>query len=192
MGRINMPRMLLAALIAGALLPCAAMAAGKSGTWTTTWQASAEPPRSPTIVLNGQTIRQVVRISVGGNRFRVRLSNEFGDSPLRIGAAHLAIAAEAAAIKLGSDRTLTFSGARDVYIPEHAFVYSDPVELNVPSLGLVAVSLHIPGNEKTITEHSFAMQTAWVVKGDATGATKLEGATRCRNWRQGAHHRGPG
>ena len=51
------------------------------------------------------------------------------------------------------------------------------VELAVPALGSITVSLHVPGNEKTITEHSFAMQTAWVVKGDATAATKLEGAT---------------
>jgi lysophospholipase L1-like esterase len=178
MGRINMLRkVLLPALVASLLLPCATMAAGKVGNWTTTWQASPEPPRSPTITLNGQTIRQFVRISIGGNRFRVRLSNEYGDAPLHIGAAHFALAGEAAAIKLGSDRTLTFSGARDVYIPEHAFVYSDPVELVVPSLGLVAVSLHIPGNERTITEHSFAMQTAWVVRGDATASTKLDGAT---------------
>ena len=126
MGSINKPgRMLLSALMLGLLFSSAAMAAGKSGNWTTTWQASPEPPRSPTIALNGQTIRQVVRISAGGNRFRIRLSNEYGESPLHIGAAHLAIAAEGAAIKLGSDRTLTFSGARDVYIPEHAFVYSD-------------------------------------------------------------------
>ncbi len=152
-------------------------AAGKTLNWTTTWQASPEPPRAPTITLNGQTIRQVVRISVGGNRFRVRLSNEFGDSPLHIGAAHVALAAEGPAIQLGSDRTLTFSGARDVFIPEHAFVYSDPVELTVPSLGSISVSLHIPGNERTITEHAFAMQTGWVVRGDATGSTKLEGAT---------------
>lgn len=167
---------LLPALALGLLLP-AAMAAGKGSNWTTTWQASPEPPRTPTIALNNQTIRQVVRISAGGNRFRVRLSNEYGDAPLHIGAAHLAIAAEGPAIRLGSDRTLTFSGARDIYIPEHAFVYSDPVELTVPALGSIAVSLHLPGNEKTITEHSFAMQTAWVVKGDATGTTKLEGAS---------------
>ncbi|MEO8315949.1 MAG: SGNH/GDSL hydrolase family protein [Pseudomonadota bacterium] len=176
MRRINMlGRVALSALMLG-VLP-AAMAAGKGGNWTTTWQASPEPPRSPTITLNGQTVRQVVRISAGGNRFRVRLSNEYGDSPLHIGAAHLAIAAEGAAIKLGSDRTLTFSGARDVYIPEHAYIYSDPVELTLPSLGSMTVSVYLPGNEKTITEHSFAMQTAWVIKGDATGTTKPEGAS---------------
>jgi lysophospholipase L1-like esterase len=166
----------LSALTLGLLLSGAALAAGKSDNWTSTWQASAEPPRSPTITFNGQTIRQVVRVSVGGNRFRVRLSNEYGDSPLHVGAAHMAITAEAGSIKLGSDRTLTFSGARDVYIPEHAFVYSDPVELSVASLGSISVSLYIPSNEKTITEHSFAMQTAWVARGDVTGATKLEGA----------------
>jgi lysophospholipase L1-like esterase len=178
MRNTKIPSRALSAIALGLLLPVAvALGAGKPIQWTAAWQASPEPPRSPAITLNGQTIRQVARISVGGNRFRVRLSNEYGDSPLHIGAAHVAIAAEGSAIQLGSDRTLTFSGAREIHIPEHAYVYSDPVELTVPSLGSIAVSLHIPGNERTITEHSFAMATSWVVRGDATASTKLDGAT---------------
>ena len=169
----------LFALVISLLLPAGAVRAAstKPIVWTTTWQASAEQPRAPMATLNAQTIRQVVRISTGGNRFRVRLSNEYGETTLRIAAAHVALAAESSSIQLGSDRTLTFSGSREVLIPEHGFVYSDPVELNVPSLGSIAVSLYVPGNEKTITEHSFALATSWVVKGDATASTKLDGAT---------------
>jgi lysophospholipase L1-like esterase len=146
-------------------------------TWAAAWQASPEPARAPLIALNNQTVRQVLRVSLGGSRFRVRFTNEFGDTPLRIGAAHVALPGEGSSIQLGSDRALTFGGAREVVIPEHAYVWSDPVDLTVPSLGQLAVSLYVPGNEKTLTEHFFALQKAYVVAKDATGATLLEGAT---------------
>jgi len=161
-----------------ALLPAVRDAAAAEPAWAATWQASPEPPRAPLVTLNNQTVRQTVRVSLGGSRFRVRLSNEFNDNPLRIGAAHVALAAADSAIQLGSDRALTFSGGgRDVVIPPHAYVYSDPVEVNVPANGLLAVSLYVPGNEKVVTEHFFALQTAWIAPKDVTGATTLQGAT---------------
>jgi hypothetical protein len=40
------------------------------------------------------TIRQVVRVSVGGQRVRIRFTNEYGTKPLEIGAARLALADE--------------------------------------------------------------------------------------------------
>jgi lysophospholipase L1-like esterase len=161
-----------------ALLPGVSIGAAAEPVWAATWQASPEPPRAPVVTLNNQTVRQIVRISLGGSRFRVRLSNEFNDNPLRIGAAHVALAATDSSIQLGSDRALTFSGGgRDVVIPSHAYVYSDPVELNVPADGLLAVSLYVPGSEKVVTEHFFALQTAWIAPKDVTGATTLQGAT---------------
>jgi len=147
-------------------------------TWAATWQASPEPARAPIITLNNQTVREVVRISLGGNKFRVRLSNEFGDTPLRVGSAHVAIAAENSSIKLGSDRALTFAGgAREVVVPEHSYVMSDPVDLTVPPLGQLAVSIYVPGKERTLTEHFFALQSAYIAPGDETGATTLQGTT---------------
>ena len=167
------------AVMATGLLASGGAALAKSAdiTWAAAWQASPEPARAPLVALNNQTVRQLVRVSLGGTKFRVRLSNEFGDTPLHIGAAHVALPGEGSAIQLGSDRTLSFDGAREVVIPEHAYVWSDPVDLTVPSLGQMAISLYVPGNEKTLTEHFFALQKAYVVAKDATGATLLQGAT---------------
>lgn len=145
--------------------------------WATTWQASPEPARAPIVTLNNQTVRQVLRISLGGEKFRLRLSNEYGDTPLRIGAAHVALAGEGSSIQLDSDRTLTFGGAREVVIPEHSYVLSDPVDLVAPARTQLAVSLFVPDNEKTLTEHFFALQNAYVVPRDATSSTVLQGAT---------------
>lgn len=146
--------------------------------WAATWQASPEPARAPIVTLNNQTVREVVRVSLGGSRFRVRLTNEFGETPLRIGSAHVGIATENSSIALGSDHALTFSnGSHEVVIPEHSYVLSDPVDLTVPSLGRIAVSIYVPGNERTITEQFFALQKAYIAAHDVTGSTVFEGAT---------------
>jgi len=66
---------------------------------------------------------------------RIRVSNELGSTPLRIGAARIGVRASGSDVAPGTDRVLTFSGRSSVVIPPGAPVLSDPVELNVPALG---------------------------------------------------------
>src|SRR4051794_26855256 len=60
--------------------------------------------------VNNQTVRMVVRTSIGGHSLRVRLANAPGASALSLGAAHIAIRSHDSAIVPASDRALTFSG----------------------------------------------------------------------------------
>src|SRR5690606_4568029 len=93
--------------------------------WTTTWTASPQPRWDGDFALPtklpyhfwNQTLRQVARTSIGGARVRVLFSNAYGTRPLRIGAAHVALAADGASIIEGSDHALTFGGATSVTIP---------------------------------------------------------------------------
>ena len=165
----------VAAAIAAALAQPAA-AAVSDYDWAATWQASPEPPRAPEVALSGQTIREVAHVSLGGDQVRVRLSNDFGAAPLTIGAAHVAISTVGAGIQQGTDRVLTFNGHGSVTIPPYSHVVSDGAELKVPSLGNVAVSLYVPGNGASATEHYFALQSAYIASRDVTGAPDLPGA----------------
>jgi hypothetical protein len=96
--------------------------------WVGTWSAAPVPPGTtfgaPTTFEN-QTIRHIVRVSVGGRRVRVRLSNAFGEASLRIGAAHVARHDSGAAIVPDSDRALTFAGQPAITIPKGAVALSD-------------------------------------------------------------------
>jgi hypothetical protein len=73
--------------------------------------------------MRDQTIRQIARVSLGGDRVRVELSNEHGDRPLLIGAAHVALAGEDGAIVPGSDRALTFAGQGSISAPPGAPIW---------------------------------------------------------------------
>src|SRR5207253_4128487 len=108
------------------------------GTWTTT------PAPVGGLALSNQTLRMIARVSIGGS-IRVRLSNAYGLRPLPVGAAHVALRGDGPGILAGSDRALTFNGSPSTIIAAGALTVSDPVELEVPPLSDVAVSIHLPG-----------------------------------------------
>ncbi|HWL67430.1 MAG TPA: SGNH/GDSL hydrolase family protein [Geminicoccus sp.] len=143
---------------------------GDDGAWIGTWSASPQPVWEPDFfapvnmprALRNQTIRQVARISLGGEQVRVELSNEYGEHPLVIGAAHVALADENGAIKPGTDRALTFGGNPSVTVPPGAPILSDPVDMPVEPLTEVAVSLFLPEITPATTWHNDGRQTAYI------------------------------
>jgi lysophospholipase L1-like esterase len=168
------------------MLAIAAMAIAPVGTaeggsnakhWVGTWSASPQAASHP-IGLNGRTVREVVRVSIGGMRVRVRLSNAYGTGALSIGAARVGLRSTGASIAAGSDRVLKFNGSESTTIPAGALAISDPVNLRVPAGAELAVSIYIPGTELTATEHSLGLQTTYISpEGDFSGADLLPTAT---------------
>ncbi|MEP7310692.1 MAG: SGNH/GDSL hydrolase family protein [Acidobacteriota bacterium] len=167
----------LLALAAIALAPVIAKDRHDDGHWVGTWSASPQAVDAP-IQINGQTVRQIVHTSLGGERVRVRLSNAYGTSALIIGSAHVAVSAGGASISPGTDRLLKFNGSRTITIPAGALAVSDPAMLDVPALGDLAVSLYLPENVAATTQHSVGLQTNYLsTPGDFTGAIALAGTT---------------
>ncbi len=156
------------------------MAAQAHAAWVTTWSASPEPPTQAsgpfpaTPSFEDQTVRQVVRVSAGGGRVRVRLTNEYGAKALHIGAAHIALAGPDGSIRPSTDHILTFSGAGDATIPAGAPLVSDPVAMDVHALSSLAVSLYLPEQTGQCTCHATSQQTLYIADhGDQTGAPTL-------------------
>jgi len=112
--------------------------------WVGSW-AAAPAPAEGVVGFNNHTIRMNPRISLGGERLRVRVSNAYGNRPLAIGAARIALRDKGPGIVSGSDRKLTFGGRDGTAIAAGAVQFSDPVELSVPALADLAVSIHLPG-----------------------------------------------
>jgi len=148
--------------------------------------ATPPAPPAPFLHFNNQTLRQIVRTSIGGNRARVVLSNTFGTAPLTIGAAHVALRDQESAIAPGSDRALTFSGRPTITIPSGAVVYSDPVDLTIPALADVAVDLYLPGTTNTpspVTMHNGARQTSYISQtGNHVGIPALPVVATTQSW----------
>jgi lysophospholipase L1-like esterase len=147
--------------------------------WVRTWGAS--PQSAPGVLGSLETcpafadvtLRQVVRISGGGRRVRIRLTNEFGTAPLDIGAAHVGLATPGGGVQPGSDRALTFAGRPTATVATGAPILSDPVDLPLPALARLSIGLYLPGRVASCTCHDPALDTGWMIPGDAVAAPTL-------------------
>jgi lysophospholipase L1-like esterase len=128
-------------------LPASAQFRGRESTdWVSVWGASPSSldcDGCPNFThLSGKTIREHVRLSLGGNRIRIRLSSRFGGDVV-IGAVHVALHAGGANTLPGTDRTVAFSDQPSVTIPAGAQVVSDEIALDVRALDEIAVSIYV-------------------------------------------------
>jgi lysophospholipase L1-like esterase len=125
-----------------------------------------------------ETVRMFVRASIGGRRLRLTLSNSLGLEAVRIGALHVALRERDSTIVAGSDRRVTFGGQQAVTIHPGALVVSDAVELAVPALAELAISLYLPNETGNVTTHELGLNTTYVVPGNAVASTALpQGST---------------
>jgi lysophospholipase L1-like esterase len=116
-----------------------------------------------------------VRVSIGGARICIRLSNEYGSAPLLVGAATIAAPVDPASVKSASMQTVTFSGSNSVTIPTGAPVLSDPIPFPVTSGAEISISLYFPKRVATPTLHSLALKRSVISQhGDHTRAEKIE------------------
>jgi lysophospholipase L1-like esterase len=157
---------------------------GWVGAWASA-QILVDPANAlPPAALKDMTLRQLVRVSLGGTRLRVRVSNAFGTTPLTITGAHIAraISQRASSIDSATDRQLTFSGVPSVIIPAGAEYVSDPVSISVPALTTLAVSMHFADLPTAETGHPGSRATSYVASGDQTQASQLQAATPIEHW----------
>jgi lysophospholipase L1-like esterase len=152
--------------------------------WIGTWATSAQPSLPKPEIYQNRTLRLIVHISVGGHKLRIRLSNTYGDQPLFIGAAHIARRTAGADVDPASDRTLMFDGHSTMRVPARSTIASDPVELDVPALSDLAISIFLPRITSVTTTHNLAKQTNYISAetGDHTSDVKFPIDRKTRSW----------
>ncbi|WP_055700842.1 SGNH/GDSL hydrolase family protein [Streptomyces silaceus] len=145
--------------------------------WNAAWAASPQRPSTGFRAnwsesgFDGQTLRQVVRVTEGGERARIRLSNAYGASPLRIASATVARTAKGASVEKGSVRRLTFDGKRSATVPARGQLSSDAAELDLAAFESVTVTLHLAGTTGPATFHAQSFATSYRAQGDHTHDT---------------------
>ncbi|WP_314412812.1 SGNH/GDSL hydrolase family protein [Streptomyces kroppenstedtii] len=139
-----------------------------------TWGASPQAPDNSVSCIDpfeDATLRQIVRITGGGHRIRIRVSNEYGTAPLTIGAARVALTDTDDTLQHGSGHAVTFSGRSAATVPVGAPILSDPIDLRTADLSRLTISLHLPGRVDTATCHGTFHALGWLIPGDATALT---------------------
>jgi lysophospholipase L1-like esterase len=166
--------------------------------WVDTWVSMPQltepgnmppPPFTGTnVVLANSTVRQTVRISVGGQRMRLRISNAFGGAALPITAVSVALPsagqAGVSAIQPGTVRAVTFHGQPSATIPVGAQLVSDPFDLNLESRSNLTVTMYLAQGQAStnITSHPGSRTTSYLLAGNQLDAEDLPGATPVNHW----------
>jgi lysophospholipase L1-like esterase len=172
------------ALMAAALMSGAMVAGTAQATAARSWAAAMQAVPLPTggapaqadAVLGDTTVRQVMRLSVGGAGLRLVLDNHDSATPLTVD--HLEVAQVDAAGRLvpGTSRRVTVGGRTLVVIPAHAPMLSDMVPMVLPPLARVAVSFHLPAGQAPGAFHGYAAARTLLAPGDQAAAVDLTGA----------------
>jgi hypothetical protein len=160
--------------------------------WDAAWGAAAQPA-APTVDWYGvnwsqegfadDSLRQVIRLGDGGAKVRIRLSNVYGTTPLRVAGATVAAAGAGAAVRPGSLRTLRFGGSAGTVIPPGREIVSDATALRTSALERLTVTVRLNAPTGPATFHHFAMATSYRAKGDHLTDTRATASTqRSDSW----------
>lgn len=168
------------------------------GHWVHTWTSApqlTEPENLPPAPYAGRgpvmarsTLRQTVRVSIGGERLRLRFSNAFGRAPLPLTRVTVALPAGGrageSAVAPETIRAVTFHGRPSAVVPAGAQVVSDPVDLPLAPGAVLTVSLHLADGRapEDVTSHPGSRTTSHLAGGDQTGSADLAGATPVEHW----------
>jgi len=159
-----------------------AVAVAQPNAWIATWASSPQStnpnPKVPMLNLENQTVRERVRVSIGGSEIRIRLSNEYGSVPLLVGAVTVATPTDVASVKPDTIHSVTFSGRNSITIPPGAPMLSDPIAFPLGRAGEVSVSIYFPRRVTSPTVHELALKRGIISQhGDQTHREKIDGGT---------------
>ncbi len=152
------------------------------GTWGTAPQLVEPYNNPPDPGLSGNTLRQVFRVSVGGEQLRVRFSNEFSKQPVTMQAVHMAVSDGGSAIVPETDLALTFNGAGEITMPPGTSVTSDPFAFDLKPRSDAALTIYFGETSPDVTGHPGSRTTSYLLTGNAVTAREMTDAVRTDHW----------
>lgn len=160
--------------------------------WVTTWGTAEEKcglpgndSAMPKLPLEDSTVRQIIRVTTGGDQLKLRLSNQYGESDVTIRSLHLAkqVNVKASTIDTATDTVVTVNGNEEFVIPKGKVIETDPVNFSVNALDNVAVSAYFGASPTTdITGHRGARASTYQVSGNQVSEQTLEDFKRTTSW----------
>jgi lysophospholipase L1-like esterase len=152
------------------------------GTWSTAPQLVEPGNNPPTPGLSNNTLRQIVRVSLGGDSLRMRLSNEFSTSPATVHAVHIAISKGGSAIDTSTDKVLHFAGKVEITIAPGAAITSDPFPFAVQPRTDLAITIYFGSTSPDITGHPGSRTTSYLLTGNEVSRVDFSGAVTTDHW----------
>jgi lysophospholipase L1-like esterase len=152
------------------------------GTWACAPQTTEQANLPPSPGLSGNTLRQMIHVSIGGTQLRLRLSNEYGTSPVTMSSVHVAVSKGGGAIDTATDKALSFGGTPALTLAAGKAAFSDPLDFNLAALSDLAVSIRFTSQTGDVTGHPGSRTTSFLQTGDAVSTASLASGVKAEHW----------
>jgi len=170
------------------ILSCQILAQSKSKTenWVGTWacaQMLVEPNNMPPAPgLSENTLRQIIRVSIGGKRIRLRFSNIFSDQPTVLKSVSVANVVDAPIVDAKTQKELRFNGKSDITINPEQEVYSDAFDFELQPGQLLAITIQYGNTSQKTSGHPGSRTTSYILEGDQIQNEAFDGAIKTDHW----------
>lgn len=154
-------------------------------TWVGTWataQMQIKPSDVPSLGLTNNSLRQVVRISIGGETLRLRLSNEFSKSAITMNSVQIAVSTGGSTINVSTNKELKFNGNSGVTMEAGATVLSDPIAFKLKPRTDLAITIYYGQTSATVTGHPGSRTTSYLLEGNTATNTDFTSAVKTEHW----------
>jgi lysophospholipase L1-like esterase len=152
------------------------------GTWSTAPQLVETGNMPPAPGLTNNSLRQVIRVSIGGDTLRVRFSNEFSTSVVTMKSVQIAVSTGSSSIDVSTNKELKFNGNSEGIMNAGAAITSDPIAFNLMPRKDLAITIYYGQTSTTVTGHPGSRTTSYIISGNTTTKTDFTGAVTTDHW----------
>lgn len=158
----------------------------KNENWVGTWacaQMLVEPNNMPPAPgLSENTLRQIIRVSIGGKRMRLRFSNIFSDQPTVLKSVSVANVVNAPGIDSKTQKELLFNGKSDITINSEQEVFSDAFDFELQPGQFLAITIHYGNTSQKTSGHPGSRTTSYILEGNQIQNAAFDGAIKTDHW----------
>lgn len=152
------------------------------GTWSTAPQLVEPHNMPPAPGLTNNTLRQIVRVSIGGNTLRLRFSNAFSNSPVTMKNVQIAVSKQGSVIDASTVKEVQFGGKPEVTMAPGTATTSDPVKFHLKPRMDVAITISFGQTSPDVTGHPGSRTTSYLLAGSHSATDDFTGAVETEHW----------
>jgi lysophospholipase L1-like esterase len=152
------------------------------GSWSTAPQLVETNNNPPSPGLTDNALRQIIKVSLGGDTLRLKFSNEFSTSPVTLESVYIAVSKGGGAIEASTSIDLTFDGQASATMQPGAVVYSDPIAFALTPRMELAITINFGQTSASVTGHPGSRTTSYLLTGYSTPSSDFSTAVRTEHW----------
>ncbi len=152
------------------------------GTWATAPQTVVKSFMPYNNNMSNRSVRQIVKVSIGGDMIRLKLSNAYSTEPVVIRSVYIAHAKDSFAIDAKSAKYVLFDNKHKVTIPAGKGITSDALPFALKPLERLAITINYTSAPNVPTVHMGSRTTSYIMKGVTNAHSSFENAFRENHW----------